>query len=198
VPASPPPLDAALVIETAAVRSIFGTSLNARVAPVVLTTIGSGQAEITIRAIAPNGVSSYWHALAAGHEARRQNESALLGLSRIATSAAAKKTITDGDADSRLILAITSLAGSEPVDIVDFGSVATNASSGLPLRYADLAETSAAAHMTSSAYVAAMRDALGRIPSQYRPLRISEVRLRSGMRVLQIDEGAPSPLGFQS
>jgi len=197
-PTSPLPVGTNLIIETAAVRSLFGASLDAQAAPAVLTTIGSGQAEIAVRATAPNGVPAYWHALAVGHKARQHNEAALLDLGgRIIPSAAARKTIADGDADMRLIVAITDIAVSLPVDIVDFGTDAAKASADLPLRYADLAETDAAAHMSSTAYAAAVRAALAKVPSQYRPLSTSVVSVR-GVDVLRITVGAPSPPGFQS
>jgi hypothetical protein len=141
-------------------------------------------------------VTLYRQALEAGQRARQENEAVLLDFKRITPSIAARKTITDGDADPRLIVAITYLARYEPVDIVDFGSDAVNQSGDLPLRYADLAVKDAATHMSSSAYVAAMRADLILVPSQYRPQWIGEVRLPSGMWVLRIDEGAPSPLGF--
>jgi hypothetical protein len=196
-PKSVQPFDAALIIETAAIRSLFGTSLNAQVAPAVLTTIGSGQAEITIRAIAPDGASTYQQKLAAGHEARQQNEEAVLqGTSPITTSPAAKKAIAGGDVDARLILAITDIADSLPVDVVGFGSDATKGSAYLPLRYADLAEYDTAAHMSRNRYLAAMRAALSRVPAPYRPLWVRVVPLPNGVRVLRIDVGAPSPPGF--
>jgi hypothetical protein len=152
-PTSPPPLDTALIIETLAVRSLFGTSLDTRVAPAVLTTIGAGQAKIAIRTIAPNGVPAFQRALRAGQKVRRRNESVLLNLNRISTSAAARKAIADGDADMRLIVAITDLSAAHPVDIVDFGSVATSASGDLPLRYADLAEPARASRRDDCEFV---------------------------------------------
>jgi len=194
---SPPPVGSDLIIETTAVRSLFGTTLDTRVAPTVLTTIGSGQAEITIRAIAPDGASAYQQKLIAGRAARQQNEEAVLqGTSRITTSPAAKKAIDDGDPDARLILAITDLAASLPIHIVDFGSEATNPSADLPLRYVDLADNDAAAHMTSSAYVAAIRLALSRVPAAYRPRWEGVVPLPGGLSVLRMDVLAPSPPGF--
>ncbi len=46
-----------------------------------------------------------------------------------------------GFVDPRLILAITALAGqSHPLDIVDFGNLGEGAITGVPFRYADLAE----------------------------------------------------------
>ena len=44
-----------------------------------------------------------------------------------------------GRVDSRLLLALALLAGREPVDIVRFGTPGPGASSGVPLRVADLA-----------------------------------------------------------
>jgi hypothetical protein len=195
-PASREPFDATLIVETAAIRSLFGTSLNSQEAPAVLTTIGSGQAEITIRTIAPGGAAKYARALTAGQETRKQDEAALLGLRRISYSAMAKKTLADGNADMRLIVAITDVAASQPVDIVDFGSEATSPSADLPLRYADLAENDSAAHMSTSRYLAAIHAALSKVPAAYGPLWTSVVSLGHGTRVLRINVGAPSPLGF--
>ena len=195
-PTSPPPLGASLVVETAAVRQQFGSSLDTEIAPAAIASIGSGPAEISIRMIAPHGVTAFRQALAAGMQTRKQNEAALLGGSRIATSGLGRTELASGSADMRLVLAITYLAATLPVDIVEFGTMAIGGSPELPLRFADLAETDQAAHMSSSAYVAAMLAALRTVPIQYRPLWAKAVRLSSGVTVLRIDVGAPSPLGL--
>ncbi len=194
-PTSPPPVGASLVVETAAVRNQFGSSLDTEVAPVAVASIGSGQAEISIRMIAPHGVAALRQALAAGAQARKQDEAAVLGLTQITTSGLAGTQLASGSADMRLVLAITSVAASLPVDVVEFGTMASGASSDLPLRFADLAESDQAAHMSSKAYVAAVLAALRTVPSQYRPLWAKAVRLSSGVTVLRIDVGVPSPLG---
>ena len=195
-PTSPPPLGSSLVIETAAVRHQFGSSLDTEIAPAAIASIGSGQAGISIRMIAPHGVAALMQALATGVQARKQNEAALLGGTQITTSGLAGTELASGSADLRLALAITYVAASLPVDIVEFGTMASGSSSDLPLRFADLAESDQAAHMGSKAYVAALQAALRTVPSQFRPLWAKPVRLSSGVTVLRINVGAPSPLGL--
>jgi hypothetical protein len=53
-----------LVVETAAVRALFGSSLDTEWAPAVLAAFGSGEAEITVRVVAANGAAAYLAALA--------------------------------------------------------------------------------------------------------------------------------------
>jgi hypothetical protein len=190
-PASSGPPSSRLVIDTAAVRSQFGSSLESAIAPLALTTVGSGQARISIRLVAPHGPAALKQSLAAEQRARQQNEAVLPG-GPIATSTAARADLTKGSVDTRLAFAIVSMAPSLPVDILGFGNVATGGSSDLPLRFADLAESDPAAHMTSGAYAAALQAAISKIPGPYRPLWVKPVRLSPGTTVLRVDVGAPS------
>ena len=190
-PTSSVPASSRLVIDTAAVRSQFGSSLESAISPLALTTVGSGQARISIRLVAPHGPAALKQALAAEQRARQQNEAVLPG-GPIGTSPAARADLTKGSADARLAFAIAYMAPSLPVYILEFGNVAKGASSDLPLRYADLAESDSAAHMTSEAYVAALKAAISTLPGQYRPLWVKSVRLSSGKSVLRMEVGAPS------
>jgi hypothetical protein len=190
------PLSSSVVIVTAAVRALFGTSLATEYAPEILTTIGSGTAQISIRVIAPHGAATYLDALAADLATRRQDGGALLASSQITTSALAKSQMATGLVDSRLLFAIAALAGEHPIDIVSFGNISAGGSSNLPLRYADLAEDVPAAHMSSAAYVGSMLSILRELPAPYRIAWTLTTSLSSGLLVLRIDVPAPSPLGL--
>jgi hypothetical protein len=189
------PLSSTVVIVTPAVRSWFGTRLDTQYAPEVMASFGSGNARIDIRVFDSHGAAAYRSALNRDLMARKSNEATLLNSSQIAVSAAASKQIEDGEIDSRLIYALTNLAGLHPIDILWFGNLAPGASAGIPLRFADLAETDGAAHMGSSAYVRSMLASLK--GALYRPARAESVRF-DGQAVVRIEFPAPSPLGVFS
>jgi hypothetical protein len=191
------PVTSAVVVETAAVRDLFGTSLNIY-APAVLATFGSGDSQITIRVIAPRGAAVYYGALGADLAGRKASEAELLQVNVITLSPTARKQLIAGQVDSRLMLAIAALASNEPVDIVQFGNIGPGADADIPLRYADLAQNDQAAHLVGSAYVRSMRTDLGTGPVAYRPASTATVVLPGGQPVLRIEFTAPSPLGVFS
>jgi hypothetical protein len=193
---SPYPLSSQVVIETAAVRGIFGSSLDAQAAPEVITTIGAGSAVVVIRVIAQHGVSAYERELASDLSVRKRTGIALLGGARIKTLPVARQQLADGDVDTRLLYAITALAAVEPIEIVDFGSIAIDPSDGLPLRYADLAEQDKAAHKRPTSYVNSLVKVLTGISAPFGPIRSQTVKLSDRMDVLRIEVSAPSPLGL--
>jgi hypothetical protein len=190
------PLSSQVVIETAAVRGIFGSSLDAQAAPEVITTIGAGSAVVVIRVIAQHGVAAYDRELASDLSVRKRTGIALLGGARIKTHPVARQQLADGDVDTRLLYAITALAAVAPIDIVDFGSIAIDPSHGLPLRYADLAEQDKATHKSPTAYVNSLVKALTGIRAPFGPIRSQTVKLPDRMDVLRIEVSAPSPLGL--
>ena len=171
-PTSPPPLTSAVIVATPAVRDMFGSSLSTAMAPGVLASFGSGPAEITVRVVAPRGVAAYRAALRADQAARKTNGSALLNVPQITVSAIAHRQLAGGQVDSRLLLAVASLATNEPIDIVQFGNVGPGAGPEIPLRFADLASNDQAAHMTSAAYLRSLRASLNKLNAQFRPARI--------------------------
>jgi hypothetical protein len=191
------PRTSAVVVETAAVRDLFGTSLNTY-APAVLATFGSGDSQITIRVIAPNGAAVYYVALGADLAGRKASEAELLQVNVFTLSPTARKQLLAGQVDSRLVLAIAALASKEPVDIVQFGNIGPGADADIPLRYADLAQNDQAAHLAGSVYVQSMRADLGTGPVAYRPAGTATVVLPGGQPVLRIEFTAPSPLGLFS
>jgi hypothetical protein len=195
-PTSPVPLTSAVIVATPAVRDMFGSSLSTAVAPGVLASFGSGPAEITVRVIAPHGPAPYWTAVRADQAARKTNGSTLLNISQITVSAIARGQLAGGQVDSRLLLAVASLAADEPIDIVQFGNTGPGAGPEIPLRFADLASNDQAAHLTSAAYVRSLRASLSKLKAQIRPTTIVQVPGPGGQAVLRVEFTAPSPLGL--
>jgi hypothetical protein len=194
-PTSSEPLTSAVIVATPAVRDMFGSSLSTAIAPGVLASFGSGPAEITVRVVAPRGVAAYWAALRADQAARKTNGSALLNDPQIIVSAIAHRQLAGGQVDSRLLLAVASLATNEPIDIVQFGNIGPGGPE-IPLRFADLAGSDQAAHMTSAAYLRSLRAFLNQLNAQFRPARIMQVVRPGGRAVLRVEFTAPSPVGL--
>jgi hypothetical protein len=195
-PTSNPPVASAVVVVTAAVRSMFGSSIDAAWAPDVLATIGSGAAEITIRLIASHGALAYQSALRAGVAYRRNFGTALLNNPRIELSQAAENQLTAGQVDPRLVLAIASIAIDqpiEPIDVARFENIGPGVSTDLPLRFADLTVNGNAAHMSSSAYISAMHAYLSSQSGQLGPVS-GQTALSGGQDVFRVEFAAPSPL----
>ncbi|MGO9781900.1 MAG: hypothetical protein ACLPQY_19365 [Streptosporangiaceae bacterium] len=191
-PASSPPLTSAVVVETAAVRRLFGTSLSSLYAPAVLAVFGSGETQVNIRVVAPHGAAVYERELAQDRTSRKAAEVALLGANQITVSPVAQTQLLAGDVDSRLLIALTSLAASLPIDIVDFENIGPGAGSDMPLRDADLATTGSAAHMSSSQYVQALEAQLSTGPGAH-PASMMLGELPAD-QILRVEFPAPSPL----
>jgi hypothetical protein len=200
-PTSPDPLSSAVIVETAAVHSLFGSSLDTAWAPAVLASFGSGPAGVTVRVIAPHGAATYLAELRADLAARKEAGAGLLDDSQITVSAVARNQLASGQVDSRLMLALASLAGRQPINILKFWNTGPGASAGIPLRFADLAENDQAAHLSSSAYTRAVLADLGtanadfRASPQIRPARTVPAMLQD-LAVLQVEFTAPTPLGM--
>ncbi len=184
-PTSPSAVRTAVVVETAAVRGLFGTSLALAWAPAVLASFGSGPAAITVRVIAPHGAAAYQTALAASQAAGHAAGSALLRNPRVTVLASAGEQLAAGLVDLRLLRALKSLAGRQPVSIVQFGNIGPGVGASVPLRFADLAESGAG-------YVRAVRAYLSRVSTGYRPASMMTVVLPDGQAVLRVEFTAPS------
>ena len=184
-PLSPDPRRSDLVVETAAVRALFGTSLDPAWAPAVLASFGSGAAGITVRVVASHGAVAYQTALARDLAARKAAGAGLLADPRITIPATARAQLTAGLVDLRLLSALTALSRHLPVSLVDFGNVGPGESTGVPFRFADLSQTS---------QVGAARTYLNGLNSQVRPVRTVPAVLPDGQAVLRVEFTAPSPL----
>jgi hypothetical protein len=193
-PTSPDPVSSVLVVETATVRERLGRSLAIDWAPAVLASFGSGAAAITVRVVAPNGPAEYQAALNADLANRKTSGAALLHDAQVAVSATARSQLLAGEVDLRLLLALASVAGHEPMDIVRFGNLGPGASPGVPLGFADLAESIPAAHMDTLAYARAVWAVLNGVDAQIRPERAISGPVQ-GQAILRVEFASPSPLG---
>jgi hypothetical protein len=170
------------------VRALFGSSLATGWASAVLASFGSGPGTITVRVVAPHGAAAYRASLHADLAGRKRSGTALLHQSRITVSATARSQLASGQVDSRLLAALAALGGHQPVDIIQFGNVGPGASPGVPLRFADLAESVPAAYMRAAWAILSTAD------PRIRPARGLSGTLQH-QAVLRIEFTAPSPLG---
>jgi hypothetical protein len=192
--ASEVPVSSAVVVETPAVLGLFGSSLATAWAPAVLASFGSGPFLVTVRAIDRDGSGAYQTKLGADLADRKAAGAALLGDAQISVTQLASGQLTTGVVDSRLVLALAALAGHQPISIMRFGNLGPGASSGVPLRYVDLAELDPAHHLSSAAYVRSLRAYLSRSDVRFRPT-IMTTAVADGQHVLRVEVTAPSPLG---
>jgi hypothetical protein len=196
-PRSPDPRSTAVVVETGAVRALFGTSLDRAWAPAVLASFGSGSAGITVRVVASHGAVAYQTALAGDMAAAKAAGARLLADRRIAVQTSARSQLTGGLVDLRLMSALTALSRHLPVSVVGFGNVGPGVSAGVPLRYADLSPTTPTSQVSPQAgYARSVRSALSGLDTSFRPVRTVPVVLPDGQAVLRVEFAAPSPLGM--
>jgi hypothetical protein len=189
------PVSSAVVVETSAVLSLFGSSLASAWAPAVLASFGSGPSLVTVRVIAPNGTAAYQTKFSTDLADRKTAGSALLNAPQISVPALASGQLTAGAVDSRLLEALVFVAGHQPISIVQFGNPGPGASADLPLRYVDLAERDPTRHVSSAAYVRSLRAYLSTADVRFRPAIVTTAVLADGQHVLRVEVTAPSPLG---
>ena len=193
-PTTPDPVPSVVVVDTAAVRDMFGSSLATAWAPAVLASFGTGTAEITVRVVAPHGALAYQKTLNGDLDTRKQFGAALLDDAQITLSTAARNQLAAGQVDLRLPVALASVASNQPIYILSFGNIGPGASEGIPLRFADLAGNDQTAHMSSSAYAGAVRASLSAVNAQLRPVRTVTAQ-DGGRTVLRVEFTAPTPSG---
>ena len=189
------PTSSAVVVETPAVLSLFGSSLATAWAPAVLASFGSGPFLVTVRVIDRNGATGYHAKLGADLADRRTAGAALLDDPQISVPPLSSGQLTAGAVDSRLLEILAFVAGHQPISIVQFGNPGPGASADVPLRYVDLAERDRARHLSSAAYVRSLRAYLSTADVSFRPASMTTVMLPDGRAVLRIEVTAPSPLG---
>jgi hypothetical protein len=193
-PFSRDPRSSAVVVETGAVRALFGTSLDRAWAPAVLASFGSGPAGITVRVVASHGAVAYQTALAGDMAAAKAAGARVLADRRISVQTSARAQLTEGLVDLRLLSALTALSRHLPVSVVGFGNVGPGVSAGVPLRYADLSPTSQASGQTQAGYARSVRSALSGLDTSFRPVRTVPAVLPDGQAVLRVEFAGPSPL----
>jgi hypothetical protein len=189
------PLRSSVIVVTAAVTRMVASGLLTEDAPATLASFGSGGKRISIRMIFTQGAAAYASALRDGLAARKANESWLLN-PRITMSATARRQLATGQVDSRLVLTIANLASGWPVHIITFGDRAPGASTGIPLRCAELAVTGSRAGADLAVQARLMSVYAHRLEDFYVGARIQVVRLAGGRDVVRVGFTAPSPLGW--
>jgi hypothetical protein len=190
--ASTNPAGSTVIIATPTVRSQFGSSLGSSLAPIVLARFGAGSAQIDIRLVASHGAKAYRQDLAGDVKNRRASGIELLSNSRIHASAAARKQLTAGNVDPRLLIVIAVMAANHPVDILEFSDSGPHASPGVPMRVADLAETNGTAQ---PGWTRTMLALMQTQTDQFLPARYGTIS-RAGNVVFYVQFPAPSPLGL--
>jgi hypothetical protein len=198
-PGAANPLRSKVIVATPAIRNQFGGRLSSVYAPAVIVSLGSGNLRIDIRAIAPHGAAAYESALRADLRNRMASGKGLLQSARIAASSTARRQLSAGQVDSRLLVTIEAMAARYPVKIVAFGDSGPGASADIPLRSADLAEFDEVPGTSNAAFMQSMLAFLHTQPRRYRrylPAHAETVRLAGGQTVLRIEFAAPSPLGL--
>jgi hypothetical protein len=192
------PLPSAIIVATAQVRAQFGYRLSSVYAPSVLARFGSGPQRIEVRQAALHGAAAYRVRLGADLLSRKTSGAGLLHSSQIALAPIARRDLSAGRVDSRLLIAITEMASVHPMYIINFGSVAPGADADLPLRFADFAESGRAHGQSgrSAGYVRSMVSVLQAQRIPFRPAHVATVRLAGGAKALRVEFPAPSPLGL--
>jgi hypothetical protein len=185
--AAPDPLGSDIVVGTLAVRNQFGARLQSVYAPVVIASFGAGAGRIDVRAIAPDGAAAYRSALAADRRGRISAGSQLLRNPRIVVAAGARKELSSGDVDPRLLMILAALAAQQPVRVTSFGDASPGAGS-VPLRSVQIAPL-------GSGTKASLRSMLSFVDAQRPPFQPLRAGL-GGSSVLTVEYAAPSPLGL--
>ena len=193
-PGTDSPLGSAIIVATAAVRSLFGSRLTTVYAPTVIASFGSGSARIDVRVYAAGGAAQYLPALKADEQSRTSVGRQLLRNSRVSATPAARQQLAAGRVDSRLLITIATLSHQAPVAVVAFGDSGPGASAGAPLREAELVAPAQA----KSGYLNSMISLLRAQQQPYLADSVTLVRLANGQQAVRIEFAAPSPLGLLS
>ncbi len=188
------PLGSAVIVATAAVRSLFGSRLTTVYAPTVIASFGSGTARIDVRVYAAGGAPEYEAALKADEQSRVSVGRQLLRNSRVSVTAAARQQLASGQVDSRLLITIATLSHQSPVSVVAFGDSGPGASPGASLREAELVAPGGA----KSGYLNSMISLLRAQQQPYLANSVTLVHLANGQQAVRIEFAAPSPLGLLS
>jgi hypothetical protein len=188
------PLGSAVIVSTAAVRSVFGSRLTSVYAPTVIASFGSGSARIDIRAYAAGGAAAYLTALRADQAVRQNLGRVLLRNSRVVATPAARAQLAAGQVDTRLLVILATLTHQGPESIAAFSDSGPGADPGVPLRTVELASPPGA----TSGYLPSVLALLRAQQAPYLTNSATLARLANGQEIARIAFAAPSPLGLLS
>jgi hypothetical protein len=110
-------------------------------------------------------------------------------------AASARARVSAGEIDSRLLVALATLAALHPLDIVSFGPPPPGASPGVPVRSA-VVTGARGPHARSPAPLPALRAFLAAQRSPYLPSSLRPVRIGQRTDGLAVRYPVPGPLGL--
>jgi len=196
------PLGSNVVVATAAVRSQFGARLASVYAPAVVAAFGAGSARIQVRVVAPDGAAAYLSAARSDLLARRSAGAQLLLNEQITVAGTARRQLTDGLIDSRLLITLAVLARMDPLRIIGFGGRSPDASGGVPMPAVQISR-SAPGKGGKGGWAGKGTDYLNSFVSFLRAQRppflaasVRSERLGNGQPAIRIEFGYPGPLGL--
>jgi hypothetical protein len=191
-------LSSAVIAETAAVRADVGTRFNARYAPVVLASFGSGAAQIEVRVVTASGAAAYRSALATDLDARRQATTELLGNRKFTASDAARRQLRSLRVDERLVIMISFLTTLDRVSVVAFGDSGPGLGADGPLRSAELVIKTKSGRPATQAGLEQALTTVKQSLTPYRATLAKIIRLDGGREGISVEYAAPTPLGIIS
>ena len=183
--------DVKLVVATGTVRGQLGTEL-ADNAPGVIAVFGSGPESVQVRVTAPNGASAYQKKMQRSLAARRRAGRALATDPGVHVRRAARRELTAGMVDPRIMVVLHRLTVSHQVHIARFADSGPGANPGTPLRVAVLGDLVVKHGRHVVSHVAGMLAALERQGAPYHPA-VVRTDLPAGKVLLSIEFPAPSP-----
>jgi hypothetical protein len=193
-PSATDPMGSQIVVSTTALRSRFGSRLPDVYAPVVIASFGTGATRVDVRVEAPDGSQAYLVAQRADLLARQASGQALLRNKSVHVLGASRQDMASGLVDSRLLLTLAALTHlGHQVYISRFGDAGPGAAAGVPLRMVRI--SALAAHPGQDGY---QRAVLRFLRAQQSPFLAATtvLHLPGHKTVIQIEFGAPSPLGL--
>ena len=189
-PSAPDPLGSLLVVATLVIRSQFGTRLASVYAPLVIASFGSGAERVDIRYVAPDGSAAFESRLATDRKNRVAAGEQLLTNQRVQVSASARQALLAGQVDPRLLVTLSALAHQVPLRLVAFDDPSPGASSGVPLRGAELGAAAPASLPAMVAFLSAQQ-------SQFAPAGARITKTANGQSVVTVRYDAPGPMGLE-
>jgi hypothetical protein len=191
-------LSSAVIVETATVRADVGVRFNARYAPVVLASFGSGATQIEVRVVEARGTAVYQRALATDLAARRLATTELLNSPKVTVSSAARRQLRAMRVDERLLIMISYLTTLDRVSVVAFGDSGPGAGASEPLRSAELAIETKSGHRATQAELEQAVTTVKQSLKPYRTTFAKIIMLGDGRDALSVEYAAPTPLGIIS
>jgi hypothetical protein len=194
-PGGADPLGSDVVVATAAVRKMVGRRVLTADAPATIASFGSGNRQISVRVIFPQGAAAYAAALRKEIADRKLAGASLLQ-GPVTASVAARQQLREGQVDSRLLLTLGEVASQWPVTIMAFGDRAPGASPGIPFRSADLVVTRGNPGPGPAGQVQLMSVFLHQLGGYFAGARIRTVHFAGGQDAVRIEFTAPGQFGL--